>query len=131
MAEIIGDIRDSIQALDKLYRETEEMATVDLYTAMISTDNFENDCYEIMNEVMFSFRVAPEAISYNDGYCVFEYKGLFFWIGFIMEDNCKTHITIFFETDISDFKNSLPYANISDRCDGWAEDGLFSWMNSI
>jgi hypothetical protein len=81
MIEIVEDIRDSIQAIDKLYRETEEMATVDLNTTLISTDNYENDCYEIMNKVMFSFRVAPEAISYNDGYCVFEYEGLFFWIG--------------------------------------------------
>ncbi len=127
----VSDIRDSILELAKNYREKKEMAIADFNTTNITISNFENVCYDIMNNLMFSFRVAPEAISFEDGYCIFEYEKLFFWIGFTVEDENVTNINIFFETDLSDFKTSRPYAKISDRCDGWAEDGLFSWLNDI
>lgn len=128
---IVSDIRDSILEISKNYREKKEMAIADFNTTDISISNFENDCYIIMNNLMFSFRAAPEVISFEDSYCIFEYEELFFWIGFTVEDEDVTNINIFFETDVSDFKFSRPYAKISDRCDGWAEDGLFSWLNDI
>lgn len=128
---IISDIRDSIEELVNNYREKEEMAIINWKNNLISIGNFERNCYDIMIDVMFYFRVAPEYISFENNYCIFEYEGLFFWIGFNVDDNCETKITIFFEININDFKFSRPHMNISDRCDGWADDGLFSWMGDI
>lgn len=128
---IVSDIRNSIQVLVKNYCESKEMDAIEFETAKISLDNFESDCYDIMNEVMFSFRVAPESISFENSYCIFEYEGLFFWIGFNVDFDDKVNVTVFFETDVNDFKFSRPNMNISDRCDGWAEDGLFSWLSDI
>lgn len=128
---IVSDIRNSIQVLAKNYRESKEMDAIEFETTKISMLNFECDCYDIMNDVMFSFRVPPESISFENSYCIFEHEGLFFWIGFNIDYNDKINITVFFETDFNDFKFSRPHMNISDRCDGWAEDGMFLWMNDI
>jgi len=128
MIKFVSDIRDSIL---ELACKSKEMKTIDFKTTDISLDNFETDCYEVMNEVMFSFRVAPESISFEDSYCIFEYEGLFFWIGFNVNFDDKTTITISYQADFNDFKFYRPHLKISDRCDGWAEDGLFSWMNDI
>jgi len=128
---IISDIRNSIQVLAKNYHESKEMDAIEFETAKISLDNFEGDCYDIMNDVMFSFRVAPESISFENSYCIFEYEGLFFWIGFNVDFDDKANVTVFFETDMNYFKFSRPNLNINNRCDGWAEDGLFSWLSDI
>lgn len=128
---IISDIHDSIEVLIDNYRDTGELCCIDWITAYISITNQMKDCYKIMNDVMFHYRVAPEFINYNESYCVFEYKGLFFWIGFTVVNDYETKIDIYFEVDICDFEISRPYIIFDDRCDGWAEDGLFSWMNDI